>query len=806
MEAQKLPVNIEDEMKSSYLDYAMSVIIGRALPDVRDGLKPVHRRILYSMHEMGLVWNKPFKKAARVVGEVLGKYHPHGDMAVYDALVRMVQDFSLRYPLVMGQGNFGSVDGDSPAAMRYTEVRLERITEELLADIDKQTVDFVPNFDGSLEEPAVLPAKLPNLLINGSSGIAVGMATNIPPHNIGEVIDGLIRLIDDPEISVDELMKHIRGPDFPTGAFIFGTQGIKEAYRTGRGLVRLRARAVVETHKDRDLIVVNELPYQVNKARLIEKIAELVRNKKIDGITDLRDESDREGMRIVIELKKGEVPQVVLNQLYKHTAMQSTFGVIMLALVDNRPRVLNLKELCLEYLRHRREVVTRRTRFELEKAEQRLHILEGLLKALEHLDAIIGLIRKSSSPDEARSALMTKYNFTQVQAQAILDMRLQRLTALERDKLKVEYEELLKSSERLRAILGNEALLMEVIRQELLELKEKYTDPRRTVIVEESAELDIEDLIAEEDMVVVVSHYGYIKRSALNLYRIQKRSGQGVRGITTKAEDFVEHLFVSSTHDYILFFTDAGKVYWLKVHEIPQAGRQAKGTAIVNLLRLGSEEKITAVLPLKGFSPDKFVVFATSRGLVKKTSLEAFSHPRPGGILAIGLEEGNRLISAKITDGRQRIFLGTRFGRAIYFAEDEVRPMGRSAQGVQGIKLLEGDEVVGMEVVADESATMLTVTENGFGKRTELGLYPMQHRAGQGVISIRVTEKNGNVVGINQVQADDSIMLITSSGTLIWMKVQDIPVFGRNSVGVRLQQLGAEDRVVAVAKLAEAEE
>jgi DNA gyrase subunit A len=802
MANQQVSVNIEDEMKNSYLDYAMSVIIGRALPDVRDGLKPVHRRILYAMHELGLSWNKPFKKSARVVGEVLGKFHPHGDVAVYDAIVRMVQDFSLHYPLIDGQGNFGSIDGDSPAAMRYTEVRLANITEEMLADIEKETVDFVPNFDASLQEPVVVPARLPNLLINGASGIAVGMATNIPPHNLREVIDGIIMVIKNPQVEIEQLLKVIKGPDFPTGGFIYGLEGIKDAYLTGRGLVRLRAKARIEQIKDREAIIVDELPYQVNKSRLLERIAELVRNKKLEGIADLRDESDRDGMRIVIELKRNEIANVVLNQLYKHTAMQTTFGAIMLALVNNQPRVLNLKELIVHYINHRKEVVLRRTRYELDKAEKRLHILAGLTKALQHLDEIIALIKKSSSPQIAKQALMDRFQFSQTQAQAILDMKLQRLTALEQDRIKQEYQQLLITKSQLQAILDSEAKVLELIIDELLSIKQKYGDERRTEIVEEKPEINLEDLIVEEDMVVVITHGGYIKRSALKLYRIQKRKGYGVKGMTTKEEDFVEHLFISSTHDYIMFFSDNGRIYWLKVHELPQAGRQAKGTAIVNLLRLGAEEKITAVLPVKKFSPDQFVTMATLKGIVKKTSLEAFSHPRPGGVIAINLDKGDKLISARVTNGEQKLFIGTRQGKAICFHENQVRCMGRPARGVKGITLRGGDEVVGMEVV-DDNATMLTVTEKGFGKRSKIKAYPLKHRGGLGVKNVKITPKNGQVVGISQVLEDESIMLSTAEGTLIWMRVGDIPVVGRATMGVKLQNLEEQDKVVAVAKLME---
>ncbi len=805
MEVKHVAVNIEDEMKSSYLDYAMSVIIGRALPDVKDGLKPVHRRILYAMHELGLVWNKPFKKSARIVGEVLGKFHPHGDTAVYDALVRMVQDFSLRYPLVAGQGNFGSVDGDSPAAMRYTEIKLANITEEILTDIEKETVDFIPNFDDTLVEPVVMPARLPNLLLNGASGIAVGMATNIPPHNLTEVVAGIILVIENPEIEIRELLKVIKGPDFPTGGFIYGSKGIWEAFLTGRGQIRLRAKAQIEQLKDREAVIVNELPYQVNKARLITKIASLVRDKKLEGIADLRDESDRDGMRIVIELKRHEIADVVLNQLYKHTAMQTTFGVIMLALVNNQPQVLNIKQVIVHYINHRKDVILRRTKYELDKTDKRLHIVSGLIKALEYLDQVIALIKKSATPEIARQGLMNQFQLTRIQAQAILDMKLQRLTAMEQDKLKDEYQELLAIKVRLQAILDSEALVLNLIKEDLLNIKQKYGDKRRTQIVEESPDIDFEDMIVEEDMVVVITHGGYIKRTALTHYRIQKRKGAGIRGITTKEEDFVENLFVRSTHDYIMFFSDIGRVYWLKVHEIPLAGRQAKGTAIVNLLRLSPEEKITAVLPVKEFTPNQFVVMATLKGIIKKTALDAFSHPRTGGVIAITLDKGDKLISAKVSDGEQNILIATRLGQAMHFEESQVRCMGRMARGVRGITLKSGDEVIGMLVVGKE-ATILTVTENGYGKRSKIGRYPVKHRGGLGVKNMKITPKNGQVVGIIQVLKEkESVMLSTAEGTLIWMTVEDISVIGRATMGVKLQNLGEEDKVVAVAKLVEAE-
>lgn len=804
-ESQRVPVNIEDEMKISYMDYAMSVIAGRALPDVRDGLKPVHRRILYAMYDLGLVWNKPFKKSARVVGEVLGKFHPHGDQAVYDALTRMVQDFSLRYPLVAGQGNFGSMDGDSPAAMRYTEVRLSSITEQMLLDIDKETVDFTPNFDESLEEPAVLPAKLPNLLINGSSGIAVGMATNIPPHNVGEVIDGVVMLIDNPHAEIPQLMEVVKGPDFPTGAYIYGYQGIKDAYATGRGLVQLRAKTHFEEGKDRTRIVITEIPYQVNKARLVEKIAELVKEKRLEGISDLRDESDRDGTRVVIELKRNEIAQVILNQLYKLTPMQTTFGVNMLALVDKRPCILNLKEVILLYIKHRKEVVERRTRFELKKAEAELHILEGLKIALDNLDEVIELIKKSSSPAEAREGLISRFELTKVQAQAILDMRLQRLTALEQDKIHERHTNLLMEVARLQAILDSEALLMNIIKEELLEIRGKYSDKRRSAIIPKEAELTLEDLIVDEEAVIIITHQGYIKRNPLRLYRLQKRSGQGMRGVTTKETDFVEDLFVCSTHAYLLFFSDLGRVYWKKVHEIPEASRQAKGTATVNLLPLAQGEKINTVMPIREFVDDKYLVMATKQGVIKKSPLSAYSNPRSGGIIAISLKEDDSLIDVKMSDGNQEIFMATYKGRAIHFHEKDARSMGRTAQGVRGIRLSAGDEVVGMEVVQPES-TILTVTEKGYGKRTLSKKYPIHHRGGSGVINVKITKKNGSVIGIQQAAVDDTVMLITAAGTVIWMAVDEIPTIGRSTQGVKLQNLGSGDSVVAIAHLAEKDE
>ena len=801
-------INIEDEMRSSYLDYAMSVIVGRALPDVRDGLKPVHRRILFGMNEMGLAHNRPYRKSAKIVGEIMGNYHPHGDAAIYDTLVRMAQDFNMRYTLVDGQGNYGSVDGDPPAAMRYTEARLTKLAEEMLVDIDKETVDFSPNYDESRVEPKVLPAKMPNLLINGAGGIAVGYATNIPTHNLGEVIDGLLGLLEDPTLTIDQLMKKIPGPDFPTAGFIYGKQGIKDAYHTGRGLLTLRAKAVIETDErtERERIIVTEIPYQVNKAKLIEKIAELTQEKRLEGISDLRDESDRDGYRIVIELKRNEIPLVVLNNLYKHTQMQTTFGVIMLALVRNRPEVLNLKQILEHFVEHRREIVVRRTTYELRKAEERAHILEGLKIALDHLDAVITLIRRAASPDEARGGLMRSFSLSEIQATAILEMRLQRLTQLERDKLIEEYSETLKRIEYLKSVLASEALVRKIIKDELTELKEEYQDQRRTQIVAEAAEINVEDLIAEEEVAVTITHAGYIKRNAVSLYRAQRRGGKGKIGMGVKEEDFVETLFTASTHEYLLFFTDAGKVYWLKVHEIPEASRAAKGKALVNLLALAADEKVTATVAVKEFRDDRFVVMATKQGVVKKTELSAFSNPRQGGIIALGLEKGDRLIGVDITDGQREILIGTRRGITIRFKEEEARPMGRTAYGVKGITLEEGDEVIGMETITPDSTTaIMTVTEGGYGKRTPVTEYRVQGRGGKGIISIKTTERNGLAVGFLQVRDGDEVMVMTAHGKVLRCKVDDIREIGRNTQGVRLLDLeGSDDRVASVARLAEA--
>ena len=800
------PIAIEDEMRSSYLDYAMSVIVGRALPDVRDGLKPVHRRILYGMNEMGLVHNRAPRKSAKIVGEIMGNYHPHGDTAIYDTLVRMAQDFNMRYLLVDGQGNYGSVDGDPPAAMRYTEARLTKLAEALLADIDKDTVDFRPNYDDSRTEPTVLPANVPNLLINGAGGIAVGYATNIPTHNLAEVVDGLLLLLASPAATVNELMEVIPGPDFPTAGYIYGTQGIKDAYSTGRGLLQMRAKVVVETDErtDRDRIVVTEIPYQVNKARLIEKIAELIQDKRIEGIADLRDESDRDGMRIVIELKKGEIPVVLINQLYKHTPMQSTFGVIMLALVNNRPELLTLKQILEAFIEHRREVVVRRTAYDLRKAEERAHILEGLKIALSHLDAVIALIKRSRSPEEARIGLMREFTLSETQATAILDMKLQRLTQLERDKLTQEYEEIIKRIAYLKSVLDSEALVRQIIKDELQALREEYKDERRTQIVPEAADINIEDLIAQEEVVVTISHAGYIKRNPVSLYRAQRRGGKGKIGMGTKEEDFVATLFTASTHDYLLFFTDAGKVYWLKVHEIPEAGRAAKGKAMVNLLALAGEEQVTATLPVKEFRDDRYVIMATRMGTIKKTELSAYGNPRLGGIIALTLDSGDKLIGVEITDGQREILLGTRQGIVIRFKEDDVRPMGRTARGVRGISLDEGNEVIGMETITpDSTAAILTVTEYGYGKRTAVSEYRLQGRGGRGIISVKVTEKNGPAVSFHQVRDDDEIMVMTAEGKILRTKVDDVREISRNAQGVRLIDMGDNDRVIGVAKLAE---
>jgi DNA gyrase subunit A len=795
------PTDIHEEMRRSYLDYAMSVIIGRALPDVRDGLKPVHRRVLHAMDEMGLHYNRPHRKAARVVGDVLGKYHPHGDTAVYDTIVRLVQDFSMRYPLIDGQGNFGSVDGDAPAAMRYTEVRLARLAQEMLRDIDKETVDFTPNYDESTVEPVVLPTVLPNLLVNGSAGIAVGMATNIPPHNLGEVVDAVIAKLENPEITIEGLMRCLPGPDFPTAGYIHGRQGILDAYSTGRGLLQVRAKAFVEKARaGRENIVVTELPYQVNKAKLVERIAELIRERKIEGVSDLRDESDRDGMRIVLELKKDEPAVPVLNSLYKHTAMQSTFGVIMLALVDNQPRVLDLKQMIGYFIDHRKVVVIRRTRYELRQAEARAHILEGYRIALDHLDAVIQLIRRSRSVDEARSGLMSDFGMSETQAQAVLDLRLQRLTQLERQKIQDEYQATIQLIAKLQAILGNEALVRQIIREELTALKAQYGDARRTEILDETAEISFEDTLADEEMVVTITHGGYIKRSPLAIYRSQRRGGKGMTGMATKEEDYVEHLFVATTHSYILLFTNLGRVHWLKVHETPQLGRAAKGKALVNFLQVQPGETVTAMIPIRQFEVGRYLFMATRSGVVKKTELQAYANPRAGGIIALTLDQTDELIAVRLTGGEDEIFLATKQGMAIRFGEAEVRPIGRAGRGVIGIALETGDEVVAAEVVRAGTA-VLTVTERGYGKRTELEEYRLQGRGGKGIINIRVTEKNGPVVGALQVQEQDQVMMISQEGKVNRVNVREISVIGRATQGVRLQGLEANDRVAAVTGL-----
>ena len=800
----KVPVYIEDEMRQSYVDYAMSVIVGRALPDVRDGLKPVHRRVLFAMHDMGNHWNNAYRKSARVVGDVIGKYHPHGDAAAYDTIVRLAQNFSMRYCLVDGQGNFGSVDGDPPAAMRYTEIRMARIAEEILADIDKETVDFLPNYDDSLKEPSVLPSRLPNLLVNGASGIAVGMATNIPPHNLNEVIDGIIALVERPELTIDELMEYIPGPDFPTAGFIHGREGINQGYKTGRGSVQMRARVFTETVKrtGKEQIIVSEIPYMVNKTRLLEQMANLVNDKKIEGIADLRDESDRDGMRIVIELKRDAVPQIVINSLYKHTSLQETFGVNMLAIIDNRPKLLNLKEILEAFLGHRRETVIRRTAHDLRKAEERLHILEGLKIALDNLDAVITLIRESPDPRSAREGLMTSFGLSEAQSQAILEMRLQRLTGLERDKIIEEYRATEATIAELRGILADEKKVYAIIVDELREVKEAFGDERRTAIVDRAEDISIEDLIVEEDMVVTVSHEGYIKRNPITLYRAQHRGGKGKVGTTTRDEDFVEALFVASTHSHILFFTTIGKVYRIKVHELPQGGRSAKGRPVVNLLQLQDGEKVSAFLPVREFQEGRYVIFATRRGLVKKTDLMAYSSPRVTGIRAIALEENDSLIGVQLTDGDQDILLSTMDGQSIRFKEEQVRPTGRDTMGVIGIRLEEDDQVVSMEVL-HPGASILTVSDKGMGKRTGIDEYRPQGRGGRGLITMKTTDRTGRVVGVQQVVDEDQLMLITDGGKIIRLRIGDLRVIGRNTQGVHLIDLDNGERVASLARLAE---
>jgi DNA gyrase subunit A len=811
----KIPVNIEDEMKRSYMDYAMSVIIGRALPDVRDGLKPAHRRVLYGMKTMGLAATRGYRKCAKIVGEVMGNFHPHGDASIYDTLVRMAQDFNMRSPLVDGQGNFGSIDGDPPAAMRYTEARLKAIGDEMMTDLDKETVDFIPNYDETTEEPSVLPAPFPNLLVNGSAGIAVGMATNIPPHNMGEVIEAAIWTIESaqsdapPTLSEKQrkLLELVPGPDFPTGGYIIGRHGIQQAYLTGRGAVIMRAKTEIEVSKkgDRSSIVITEIPYQVNKARLIERIADLVREKTIEGISDIRDESDRDGMRIVIDLKRGEVGDVILNNLYKHTALQSSFGIIMLAIIGGRPKVLSLVELIDNFVEFRREVVRRRTEFELRKAEARRHILEGLKIALDHIDAVIALIRAAKNPGEAREGLMTQFSLSQIQAQAILDLQLQRLTGLERQKILDELAELLKLIERLLAILSSDKLVMQIIVGELRRVQDKYGDARRTEILAEEGEFRIEDLIAEEDMAITVSNTGYIKRTAITNYRNQHRGGKGRIGMRTREEDFVSHLFVASTHAYIMIFSDRGRAYWLKVHEIPDVGPDGRGKAIANLVSMEEGERIAALLAVKEFEDDKFIVMGTRNGVIKKTELSAFSNPRAGGIIAMGVEEGDAVIAANVSDGKGEIFIGTRDGMAIRFPEADVRSMGRAAYGVRGISLREGDAVVAMEVLVP-GGTILSVTEQGYGKRTELDEYRVQSRGGIGIINIQTSDRNGKVIGIAQVSDDDELMLITQQGKILRMASKGIRTIGRATQGVRLIDIEGDDRAVSIARLAEKDE
>ncbi|HQM33123.1 MAG TPA: DNA gyrase subunit A [Candidatus Hydrogenedentes bacterium] len=797
-----VPIAIENEMKNSFMDYSMSVIVSRALPDVRDGLKPVHRRILYTMHELGLVHNRGFRKCAAVVGDTMGKYHPHGDSAIYDTLVRLAQPWNMRYPLVQGQGNFGSVDGDSPAAMRYTEARMAAITAEMLGDIEKQTVDMTANYDGRLQEPMVLPSAIPNLLVNGSYGIAVGMATSCPPHNLTEVCDAVVHLIDHPEATTRDLLKFVKGPDFPTGGIICGRAGIENAYRTGHGQVRVRARVSVETNEKtaKESLIVTEIPYQVNKARLIENIADLVRSKKVEGISDLRDESDKDGMRVVIEIRKGDEPQVILNQLFQFTQLQETASIHLLALVNNSPRVLSLRELVHYYIEHRAEIVERRTRFDLTEAEKRAHILEGLLKAIDHIDEVIAIIRASADAESASRALIERFEFSEVQANAILAMRLRRLTGLERDELEKEYADLLKEIERLRNILSSERTIKAEVRKQILQVKEKHGDARRTEILDEVSDFSVEDLIADESMVVTVSSAGYIKRLPVSTYRKQRRGGKGITGMETKEEDFVRDLFIASTHQYMLFFSNAGRVYWRKVHELPKAGRTARGRAIVNLLNLSGEERITACLPVRDLKEDgKNVFMVTRNGTVKKTLLKAFSNPRSAGIIAIDIDEGDQLIDVQITTGEDNILLATAQGKAIRFPEKDVRSMGRSARGVVGIRLEQGDSVIGMSLAADES-TVLTVTENGYGKRTKVGEYRLQHRGGQGIINIKTSERNGLVVGMLTVDDDDEIVLVSTDGIVMRCEVKGIRTIGRNTQGVTVMKPNAGAKVSAVAK------
>ena len=802
IETKVIDVDIESEMKKSYIDYAMSVIVARALPDVRDGLKPVHRRILYAMSELNMTPDKAYRKSARLVGDVLGKYHPHGDAAVYDAMVRLAQDFSLRYMLVDGHGNFGSVDGDSPAAMRYTEARMSKLSLDMLRDIEKNTVDFIPNFDDTLKEPSVLPARFPNLLVNGSSGIAVGMATNIPPHNLGEVINAIVKVIDEDNVTIEELMQIVKGPDFPTGGIIMGKEGIRNAYTTGRGRIVVRARAEIEEHgNNRQRIVVTELPYQVNKARLIENIANLVREKRIEGISDLRDESDRDGMRMVIELKKDANANVVLNQLYKNTQMQDTFGAIMLALVNNQPKVLNLRQFIDYYLEHQKEVILRRTRFDLDKAEARAHILEGLKVALDNLDEVINLIRSSKTPADAKEGLMERFKLSEKQAQAILDMRLQTLTGLQREKIEDEYKELLEKIKYFKEVLSSETLVFQIVKEELLEIKSRYADERRTEIAPSTDDIDIEDLIKEENCVITLTHFGYIKRLPADTYKSQRRGGKGITALTTRENDFVENIFTSSTHHYILFFTNKGKTYRLKAYEIPEAGRQAKGMAIVNLLQLDPDETIKAVIPVPEYNEGQYLLMSTKNGLIKKSNLLEYANVRKGGLIGITLKENDELIDVRLTDGNSKVVIVTKQGMSITFDEKDVRPIGRVSQGVKGITLNDDDYVIGMEPIPDSNACLLAITENGFGKRTELEEYRVQTRGGKGVLTYKVTPKTGNVVGIKVVNENDDIILISSDGIIIRLEVKGISVLGRNTQGVTLMRMDDGVTVVSIAKV-----
>ena len=804
---QKVPVYIEEEMRESFMAYAMSVIISRALPDVRDGLKPVHRRVLYAMYDVGNTSDKAYKKSARLVGDIMGKYHPHGDTAIYDTVVRLAQDFNMRYPLVDGQGNFGSIDGDNPAAMRYTEIRMTPLAEEMLADIEKETVDFVPNYDDTLREPAVLPSRIPNLLINGAAGIAVGMATNIPPHNLGEVINGLVALVENPEMSIRQLMNYIPGPDFPTAGFINGKEPIIQAYSEGKGIIQMRGKAFTETAKrtGKEQIIISEIPYMVNKKRLIEQIAQLVNEKKIEGIADIRDESDRDGMRVVIELKRDAVSEIIINQLYKHTALQDSFGVNMLAIADGRPKLLNLKDALKAFIEHRKEVVTRRTAYDLRKADERLHILEGYRIALDNLDAVIALIRNSADPKVAKEGLTANFALSETQAQAILDLRLQRLTGLERGKIMEEHRETVELIAKLRAILADEKEIYKIIVEELQEIKKKYGDERRTQIVERSEDISVEDMIVDEDMAVTISHDGYIKRNPVSLYRAQKRGGKGKIGTTTKEEDFVEYLFIASMHSYILFFTTIGKVYWIKVHELPQASRAARGKPIVNLLNLEPGERVSAFLSVKEFQEGRFIVFATKNGLIKKTELMAYANPRASGIRAIGLEDRDEVIGVRLTDGQQEIILSTADGQSIRFKEEQVRPTGRGTFGVVGMKLDGDDKVVSMEILT-LGFDILTVAEGGYGKRTEMDEYRLQSRGGKGIITMKTTDKTGRVVGVQQVGEDDQLMLISNKGKIIRLRIKELRVIGRNTQGVRLIELEEGERVVSLARVAEKEE